>query len=217
MIPQPSNVAALRAAWRAAHDDPGAAGTGWRADDARLYVFGHIGGYRMNAGEFVRAVHALRAPRIDVHVNSPGGFVWDAVAMYEALKSHPAHVTGHVDGLAASAASFLVQAADEIVMATGSRMLIHDAQGIAIGSPAELRAAADLGDSISDDIAAIYTERAGGTVAAWRKRMSATTTYSAQQAVDARLADRVSSKTPGPDNRSRLVKARQRARTAQGG
>lgn len=222
MLHPPSNVDALRAAWRAANgDDPDDENTGFEVTDSdrpKVYVFGMIGGWRMNVEAFVKAVHAIRSPAIDVHVNSPGGFVWDAVAMYEALKSHPARVVAHVDGLAASAASFLVQAADERVMAMGSRMMIHDAQGVAYGSPAEMREAADVADAVSDDIAEIYAERAGGKPAAWRKAMSATTRYSATQAVDAGLADRVASRaTTGPDNRTRLIQARHRALTTQGG
>jgi ATP-dependent protease ClpP protease subunit len=213
MIQQPSNLAQLRAAWRAANDVQ-ASGPGWSMTNAgvpKLYVSGMIGGYDLDAQDFVQAVHALDVKAIDLHVNSPGGFVWDAMAMYQALKSHPATVTAHVDGLAASAASFLIQAADHRVMATGSRGMVHDAQVVAIGSPAEVREAADLGDAVSDDIASIYAERAGGKPAAWRKAMTATTWYSAQQMVDAGLADRIATKTSGPDNRTRLIQARHRA------
>lgn len=220
MIQQPRNLVQLRAAWRMAE--------GVRAEDSpcfrvvnaetpRLYVFGMIGGFDLDATEFVQAVHGITAKNIDLHVNSPGGFVWDGMVMYEALKSHKATVTAHVDGLAASAASFLIQAADHRIMATGSRGMVHDAQVVAFGSPAEVREAADLGDAVSDDIASIYAERAGGKPAAWRTAMRATTWYSAQQMVDAGLADRVATKNSGPDNRSRLIQARHRALTTREG
>ncbi|MET8150245.1 head maturation protease, ClpP-related [Actinoplanes sp. NPDC049668] len=214
MIPQPSNLAALRAAWRAAEGVTAAAAPCFRLVNAatpKLYVSGMIGGFDLDAQDFVLQVHALNAKAIDLHVNSAGGFVWDTLSMYEALKSHPATVTAHVDGLAASAASFLIQAADHRVMATGSRGMVHDAQLVAVGSPAEVRQMADIGDAVSDDIASIYAERAGGKPAAWRKAMTATTWYSAQQMVDANLADRVATKQSGPDNRSRLITARVRA------
>lgn len=218
MIQQPSNLAQLRAAWRVAE--------GVRAEDSpcfrvvnaatpKLYVFGMIGGYDNDSTEFVKAVHAITAKNIDLHVNSIGGLVWDAMGMYEALKSHPATVTARVDGMAASAASFLIQAADLRIMATGSRGMVHDAQVVAVGSPAEVREAADLGDAVSDDIASIYAERAGGKPASWRAAMTATTWYSAQEMVDAGLADRVATKTSGASNRSRLTKAR--AAVALGG
>jgi ATP-dependent protease ClpP protease subunit len=220
MIQQPSNLAALRAAWRAAEGVTAVTAPCFRLVNAatpKLYVSGMIGGFDMDATDFVKAVHALDAKQIDVHINSPGGFVWDTLSMYEALKSHPATVNGYVDGLAASAASFLLQAADNRVMATGSRAMIHDAQLVAIGSPADVREAADVGDAVSNDIASIYAERAGGKPAAWRTAMSATTWYSATEAVDANLADRVATKTSGPDNRSRLITARVRALATQGG
>lgn len=218
MIRQPSNLAALRAAWRVAE--------GVRAEDSpcfkltnaetpKLYVFGMIGGWDLDASEFVQAVHGIDATAIDLHVNSPGGFVWDAVSMYEALKSHAATVTTHIDGLAGSAASFLALAGDEVRIASAGRVMIHDAQTVAMGSPAELREAADIADMVSDDIAGIYADRAGGTPKSWRKAMTATTWYSATEAVDAGLADRVATKQASPDNRTRLIRAR--ARIALGG
>ena len=96
--------------------------------------------------------------------------------------------------------------------------MIHDAQMIAMGSPADLREAADLGDAVSNDIAGIYAARAGGKPSAWRSAMTATTWYSAQESVDAGLADSVAgakSKTSGANLAARLIKAR--AAVALGG
>ncbi len=190
----------------------------------KLYVYDVIGGWDLDSAEFVQAVHAIEgAEGIDLHVNSPGGFVYDAVAMFEALAQHEAPVAVHVDGLAASAASFLAMAGDTIDIASGGRMMIHDAQVMAWGSPADLREAADLGDAVSDDIAGYYAARAGGKQSTWREAMTATTWYSAQEAVDAKLADSVR-KTPKkgaekddePEDRaSQLIRAR--ARVALGG
>jgi ATP-dependent protease ClpP protease subunit len=219
MIPQPSNLHQLRALWRVAADvrvETTPCFSVVNAETPKLFVFGTIGGFDNDASEFVQAVHSLDAKAIDLHVNSPGGFVYDGVAMYEALKAHPATVNVHIDGLAASAASFLAQAGDSVEIAKAGRMMIHDAQGIGIGSPADMREYADLLDSVSNDISAIYADRAGGKPAAWRSAMQATTWYSAAEAVDARLADRVSGGS-GPDNRTRLIQARFRALATQGG
>lgn len=220
MIQLPSNLAALRCAWRVAEGVGSSDTLCFRVENAatpRLYVSGVIGAGDNDASEFVQAVHAIDAKAIDVHVNSPGGFVYDGVSMYEALVAHPATVNVHVD-LAASAASFLAQAGDSREIAKAGRMMIHDAQGIGIGSPADMREYADLLDAVSNDIAGIYAGRAGGKPAAWRSAMSATTWYSASEAVDAGLADRVSgTKTSGPDNRTRLIQARFRALATQGG
>jgi len=222
---RPSNLRALRAAWRAATEDAQERSTPcFRLENAdaetpKLYVYDLIGGWDNDSAEFVQAVHGIKGKSLDLHINSPGGFVYDGVAMFEALASSPAKVAVHIDGLAASAASFLAMAGDTVEIAKAGRMMVHDAQGVGIGGPADLREFADLLDEVSNDIAGYYAGRAGGTSASWRKTMSATTWYSAQQAVDAKLADRVSGskKDDGPDNRTRLITARTRALATLGG
>lgn len=217
---QPSNLRACRAAWRAATADVVERSTPcFRVENAaeevpKLYVYDMIGGWDNDSAEFVQTVHGLKAKSLDLHINSPGGFVYDAVAMYEALDASGSTINVHIDGLAGSAASFLAMVGDTVSIARAGRVMIHDAQLIAMGSPADLREAADMGDEVSEDIAGFYARRAGGTPASWRKAMQATTWYSAQQAVDAKLADRVSGgdkASNGPDNRTRLIMARNRA------
>jgi len=219
MFRLPTNLATVRAAWRMTSDIKERTTPCFRVVNSgeipKLYVYDMIGGYDLDSMEFVKAVHDISAKNIDVHVNSPGGLVYDAVAMYEALRNHPANVSVHIDGLAASAASFLAMSGDSIEIASAGRMMIHDAQAMAWGSPADLREAADVAEEVSNDIAGVYAARAGGKPAAWRTAMTATTWYSAQQAVDAKLADRIT--TSGPDNRTRLIQARHRALTTQGG
>jgi ATP-dependent protease ClpP protease subunit len=225
----PSNLRQLRAAWRAAEEIEARTLPSWRiknaaSDRPRLYVYDVIGGWDLDSAEFVRAVHEIEADDVDLHINSPGGFVWDAVAMFEALDSHDARVHVHVDGLAASAASFLAMVGTDIEIAKGGRMMIHDAQGIGIGGPADMREYADMLDAVSDDISGYYAGRAGGTPKSWRTAMSATTWYSAQESVDAKLADRIaragsSTKDDEPEDcvRSQTIRARHRARiTAKG-
>lgn len=184
---------------------------------ARLYVHDVIGGWDLDAQAFVRTVHDLDVDTIHLDVNSPGGFVFDAVSMFEALREHPAAVDVHISGLAASAASFLAMVGTTVKIAKAGRMMIHDAQGIAVGSPAEVREYADLLDAVSDDIAGFYADRAGGKAKTWRAAMTATSWYSSSQAVDAGLADRVAGTDSGPDDRTRLIQARHRALTARGG
>lgn len=176
-----------------------AAGDWWRirgADDterAEVFIYGAISDWYgdVNAADFVQALAAISAPAIDVRVNSPGGLVFDAVAIYTALKEHAAEVHVRVDGIAASAASFIAQAGDTISIAKPARMMIHDAQGFTIGGPAEHAEMLELLDDLSDMIAGIYADRAGGTVADWREPMRATTWYTAADAVQAGLADAV--------------------------
>ena len=128
-----------------------------------------------------------------MHVNSGGGDVFDGLAIGEAIRSHKGPVAIHVDGIAASIASVIVQAAQQRVMAPGSMMMIHDALGGVAGNAAEVAKFADTLDKVSDNIAAVYASRAGGTPAMWRGQMKAETWYTADEAVTAGLADRVGS------------------------
>jgi ATP-dependent Clp endopeptidase proteolytic subunit ClpP len=160
-------------------------------DTAHVYIYDEIGYWGNTASEFVAEIKAVTASNIVLHVNSPGGDVFDGMAIMNAIRNHPATVRAEVDGVAASAASFIIQGADRIIMQPGSQLMIHDAQGIAYGNAADLRELADELDRCSDDIAGIYASRAGGTKEAWRKKMLATTWYSAEEAVEEGLADEV--------------------------
>jgi ATP-dependent protease ClpP protease subunit len=158
---------------------------------AEVYIYDEIGFFGVTAADFVADLRAITAPSINLHVNSPGGEVFDGVAIFTAIRSHPAHVTVHVDGLAASAASFIAQAGDRRVMARNATMMIHEGAGLCVGNAGDMRQLADLLDRVSDNIADIYAQRAGGDVTSWRAAMRAETWYSAAEAVDAGLADEV--------------------------
>jgi ATP-dependent protease ClpP protease subunit len=162
-----------------------------------VYLYDMIGDWGVTAQEFVDQLRGITGP-IELHVNCEGGEVFDGIAIYGALVRHPGPVTAHIDSLAASAASFIVQAASNRVMARNARMMIHDAHGFCIGNATIMRDTANLLDDLSDNIASIYADRAGGTVADWRARMQAGvdgTWYTAQDAVDIGLADEVATAT----------------------
>lgn len=159
---------------------------------ADVYLYGSIGGWSgVTADDFVRDVAALDVERIVLHVNSPGGDCWDGLAMGNVLRAHRADVLVRVDGIAASAASVVAMAGDEVVMGIGSQMMVHDAWTFAMGNAADLAATGVMLDSISDSIAATYAAKAGGTSVSWRETMRAEAWYTAEEAVAAGLADRV--------------------------
>lgn len=161
-------------------------------DKAVLRVYDEIHWlFGVTPEDFARDLEAITAPEIEVQINSPGGDVFDGIAIYNALRSHPARVTTRVDGIAASIASVIVQAGDQRTMLSGSQMMVHEAWGLAIGPAGEHREMADLLDKQTDVIAGIYAERSDREVGEFRDLMTAETWLTAQEAVDAGLADEV--------------------------
>lgn len=169
--------------------------------DAEILIYDEIGYWGVDAEAFARELKAVTAPTITVRINSPGGDVMDGLAIYASLKAHPACIKVRVDGWAASAASYIAQAADPgcLVMARNALMMIHDANGFCMGNAAAMREAADLFDLLSDNIADIYSQRAGGTAAEWRERMLDETWYTGAQAVTAGLADEMTDPDPAEE------------------
>ena len=167
---------------------------------AKINIYDAIGGwFGTNAADFVTELDALDVDELEVHVNSPGGAVWDGIAIMNALKAHRARVTVIVDGIAASAASIVAMGGDEVVMAEGSQMMIHRASGGAWGNAAFLRDTAAILDKIDGNLAGIYARRAGGTRESWLELMTAETWYDAAEAVEAGLADRADESLEGVD------------------
>lgn len=157
--------------------------------EADVYVYDVIGEYGVTAAAFAQEIAALDVDAINLKLNSPGGDVFDGVAIHNALKSHPARVNVTVDALAASAASFIAMAGDTIHMARGAELMIHEAHALEAGDATAFTAMAARLERIGDKIAGFYAERAGGDVAQWRAAMRKESWYSGQEAVDARLAD----------------------------
>ena len=159
---------------------------------AVLRIYDSIGGwFGITASEVAEALDEISSTRdLQVRINSPGGDVFDGTAIYNLLATWQGNVDVIVDGLAASAASFIAQAGDTITMNRGTQMMIHDAHGFTLGNAGDHRATADLLDGVSDEIAGIYAARAGLTKAEWRDRMVEEHWYNAEAAVEAGLADR---------------------------
>lgn len=129
--------------------------------------------------------------QIDVRVNSLGGSVFEGFAIYNLLKDHPAKVTMHVDGIAASAASTIVMAGDRIMIAKNGFLMIHDPSSIIWGSAEELRKQADLLDGLKQKIADVYASRGKKDAATFSDWMTAETWLDAEQSIEAGLADEI--------------------------
>lgn len=170
-------------------------------DAATVYVFDEIGGsFGVDAKTFARDLDEITTPKVNVRINSPGGSVFDGIAIHSALLHHPGKVRTWVDGLAASAASVVAMGADPydeesdsggVFVMPGGQLMLHDASMTDDGNPADKEAARVYLERQSDNIAAMYAGRAGGTAEEWRDRMRAETWAFGDEAVALGLADKV--------------------------
>lgn len=182
----------------AANDDDG---------PAELLIYDEIDSwYGISAEQFARDLKTIDNDAITVRINSPGGAVFDGIAILNALRDHPAKVTVVVDSLAASIASVIAMAGDEIVMNRNSQMMVHNAWAVCVGDARDMEKSAARLAQHNSNIAQIYAERAGGTVEDWLAVMAEETWLLADEAVAAGLADRVV-ELPEPDSKSAAARA----------
>ncbi|AXN50945.1 hypothetical protein MMRN_38500 [Mycobacterium marinum] len=162
---------------------------------ANVEIFDDIIPYvGVNAADFRNDLQALGdgIETINLHIHSRGGNVYEAVAIMNTLRQHPARVVTTIDSIAASAAGFIaVGASDELVVAENAELMAHLPWALVVGDAADMRKQADRLDQIGTNIASIFAERAGGTVDEWLQVLTDETWWSAQEAVDAGIADRV--------------------------
>lgn len=162
-----------------------------------LWLYGVVGGWwrGFDAESVANALRGMDVDTLHVRIHSPGGVARDGVAISNLLRNHRARIVVVIDGMAASAASVIAIAGDEIIMCPGSQMMIHDASVGTWGNAAQLRRDADVIDKLSDNYASVYAYKAGGTTQQWRQAMLANegegTWYTAEEAIAAGLADRV--------------------------
>lgn len=151
------------------------------------------GEWGVSAKEFTAALDQLPDDTSEIHVliNSPGGEVWDGLAMLNALRAHPARVVAIVEGIAASAASFIAAGVDECVMARNSQLFIHNAWGMAMGDADDLEAVAQDLAHLDQNLADIYAGKSGKDADFWLAEMKRDHYFSAEEAIEAGLADRI--------------------------
>lgn len=158
---------------------------------AELLVYDVIGWPFIEAQDVVARLQDIDAARVLVRINSPGGDVFDGLAIYNALKEHPARVDTLVEGLAASIASIVALAGQSVEAAESSFVMIHNPWTCMCGDAEEFRHAAGVLDKIGGQLAAAYAAKTGADLEQVRAWMGAETWYTAQEARDAGLVDRV--------------------------
>jgi ATP-dependent Clp protease protease subunit len=135
--------------------------------------------------------------RISVRINSPGGDVFDGVAIYNLLRAQGKPVSVYVDGLAASSASIIAMAGDEIVMGTAALLMIHEAWSLAIGDADDMRKMGETLDTVTGSIADIYVLRTGNDLADIKQMMKDETWLNSADALAAHFCTAVSKQSAG--------------------
>lgn len=169
------------------------------ADNTEIYIYDAIvsdeetaqwwGG--VSAEALVPAIRAIKGGTVHLRINSPGGDVFAAQAICQAIRDTGAKVIAHIDGFAASAATVIATAADEVEISDGGFFMIHNAWTWAMGNANDLTATVALLSKIDGTLAAQYAKKSGMAVDDVRAAMDAETWYTAEEAVAAGLVDRI--------------------------
>ena len=174
-----------------------------KQSEATVYLYGDIGGwFGIDPQEWIKEFNAIDASTIHLRIDSGGGDVFAARAMKTTIMQHPSKIIAHIDGLAASAASFFAMGADEIEIVDGGFIMIHNAMsfmdvfGYFNISDLEklltdIQREVDLHVKINDSIASDYVKRSGMTKEKVLELMDAETWFTAQEAIDNGMADRI--------------------------
>ena len=166
-------------------------------DSAELVLYGTISdatwwGDEITPQQFKDDLDALGDIKsLTVRINSYGGDVFAAHAIHNILTAHPARVTVRIDGIAASAATLVMLAGEEIVMPQNAMIMVHNPWTIALGDARELRKAAEVLDKVRDSMLAAYQDRTGIERGELIGLLNSETWMTAQEAVEKGFADTV--------------------------
>lgn len=163
------------------------------SDETTIYLYDVIDNwYGVDSESFIKQLNDIDTSVINLRINSPGGDVFDARAIQTAIKQHKARVVAHIDGLAASAATYIALGADEVRMADGAFFMIHKGWTIALGNSDDFKKTADLLDKVDDSIANDYRAKTGLDKDELIQMMSDETWMSAEEAFEKGFVDSIS-------------------------
>ena len=163
-----------------------------RTSGTEVLIYDEIGAYGVTAKGFLAELGALPDDAaIDLRLNSPGGSVFDAVAIYNALKRHTGEITVWIDGIAASAASYIAMAGDSIVMPENAFLMIHDPSGLVMGTAEDMRATAEALEKVKGSLIQGYAAKSGKADNEIAALMAAETWLDAKDALDLGFIDRI--------------------------
>lgn len=164
-----------------------------------INVYGQIGGYYdedVTASDFAKELKKADGEDVTIHINSGGGNVFDANTMAELLRSYKGHSTASIEGLAASAASYFALTADEVVINPSALVMIHNPATFSFGTADDMRKSADMLDKVRSTISGQYASKTGREVSEIESLMDEETWFTADEAVEFGLADRMTDCEP---------------------
>ena len=163
------------------------------SDTAEISIYDEIGFWGVSAASFAQDLKSCgnNLKQINLHIHSPGGDVFDGIAIYNLLKNHPANVTVYIDGLAASMASVIAMAGNEIIMPENAMMMIHKPWGIQGGDAEDMRKYADLLDKVENTLIPAYATKTGKTPEELAEMLSAETWLNGKECVEQGFADKL--------------------------
>lgn len=162
-------------------------------DTAEISIYDEIGFWGVSAASFAQDLKDCgnNIKQINLHIHSPGGDVFDGIAIYNLLKNHPANVTVYIDGLAASMASVIAMVGNEVIMPENAMMMIHKPWGIQGGDAEDMRKYADLLDKVENTLIPAYASKTGKTPEELAEMLSAETWLTAKECVEQGFADKL--------------------------
>ena len=160
-------------------------------NNAEIIIYDVVGCPYIDAFDLIRNLGTIKAKNISVRINSPGGDVFDGVAIFNALKEHPAHVTTKIEGLAASIASIIALAGDEVQAHKNAMYMVHDPWVLAAGNQYDLREIADILGKIGGNMLDIYYDKSNIGKRELKQMMKDETWFTAAEAKDRGLIDTI--------------------------
>ncbi|MBW3529191.1 Clp protease ClpP [Shewanella sp. NKUCC05_KAH] len=158
--------------------------------NAELMIYDEIGGWGISAQQFARDLQALgKVGTITARIHSPGGDVFEGMAIYNMIKGHPAHKVCYIDGLAASMASVIAMAFDEVIMPENAMMMVHKPWGGTLGDAEDMRKYADLLDKVEGNLVGAYQHKTGLSEDELHALLAAETWLTGREAVEKGFAN----------------------------
>ncbi len=188
------------------------------SDVAEVSILSEIGMWGVNAATFLAEFRAIAAPNVKLYINSPGGSVFEALAMFNGMRATGKNIEVHILGIAASAASYIAMAGHKVVMPANTMMFLHNPINAVYGNADDMREMADILDKLGASLTATYAKRFKGEAKVLDELMAAESYLTAAECLEYGFCDEVTDEITAtalfevdrlPENVQALFKATQ--------